>query len=37
MSGDDDAWRDAARGLGLDPADPDVAEKLPGAKGTKKP
>ncbi len=26
MSGDDDAWRDAARGLGLDPADPDVAE-----------
>lgn len=26
MSGDDDAWRDAARRLGLDPADPDVAE-----------
>lgn len=26
MSGDDDAWRDVARGLGLDPDDPDVAE-----------
>lgn len=26
MTGDDDARRDAARGLGLDPDDPDVVE-----------
>lgn len=34
MSGDDDAWRDVARGLGLDPDDPDVAEVFQCARTT---